>query len=160
MRILLSMAMVVGLAGCHRVSPQTQLAAERAIGEYSYRILVGPRSVAGTFTIQPDTVTLVAHTQACRRSDIATIYPRPGQHAFRCGGGATAININLDSSNPGLSTWSSMAPRYKSVWVCAKYEWNDKGESFCLASREEMRMGLVRVSGSLDFARVASTNKP
>lgn len=158
LRNLLSIAIVVGLAACHR-APNVQPAPERAIGDYSYRILVGGTSVAGRFAIEADTVTLEARTHACRQVG-PEVSHYPAIYQFRCGGGSTAIDFRVNSSTPGLSTWNAMAPGYKEVVVCAKYEFTDEGKQYCVATKKEMRMEMVRVGGRLEIVQVASTDKP
>lgn len=159
MRKILSMVVVVGLAACHRgPPPEVEPYPQRLIGDYSYRIMGGPVSLVGRFTIQPDTVTMEARTHACRRVEAA--FSHPAVHMFRCGGGSTAINVRLDSSSPGMSTWNAMVPGQKEVNVCAKYVWNEKDEPYCVATRKEVRTEMVRVGGILDVTRVASAEKP
>jgi hypothetical protein len=160
MRKLLSMAMVVGLVGCHR-TPQVEPRPLRQVGDYAFRMNIGAVPVTGEFSIEKDTVALEAAEHSCRRTLQTGLREEPLKHSFDCGGGPTFFRVVVDSKQPTLSSWfSTGSPRTKKEQVCDRYTTNKDGERVCAASRTVVVSVTEPISGRLEVTRIAATDKP
>jgi hypothetical protein len=149
--------MIIGIVACHR-APEVEPWPARDLGEFSYRTLVGATSVSGRFTILPDTVTMEAQQQACRR--VATGVLDPTVHPFRCVGGSTVFNVTINSRQPLLAAWSTATQVKKTTEICMKYGFTAAGEKICTSSRTQVKTETVRASGPLEIKRIALADKP
>jgi hypothetical protein len=147
--------MVIGIVACHR-APEVEPWPTRELGDYSYRISATP--VYGKFTILPDTVTVDAQQESCRR--VGTGVRDSWVHHFRCFGGSAFVDVTINSRVPLLSTWSTATVVKKTTEICTKYTTTIEGERVCTSRRTEVKTETVRSGGKLDVTRIASADKP
>ena len=153
MRMVLPLLMVAALAACHR-SPGAESAPRRAIGSFSYRINFGSQNpIDGVISIDEDTVTLEADGQPCRRESVLTGSQR--SHPFSCfpPPGLESFELNIDSTQPALSTWSAIQIVRKTRVVCVRYTTTRAGTQICAETRNEMYFENVKLGGRLRMTR-------
>jgi hypothetical protein len=158
MRLPVSIALVLAVVGCHK-APQVEPTPYRVVGEYSYRMQVGPTPVEGEFSIEKDTVVLEAASHSCRRIDRG-LQESPLSHSFRCGGGPSTFSVVVNSKQPTLSRWVSTESVTKSRQVCAKWAVTKEGTQYCASTRKEIYTEVVPISGRLEVTRIAAADKP
>ena len=158
MRIAIPLALVVIAAACNAGAG---LGSEprRRVGEYAFRIsLTALQPIVGVFTIAPDTVSLDADGQPCRRDPGLTGSRRV--HLFSCFPpiGIDGFRLTIDSQDPALSSWSGTQSVKKTRTVCVRFTTTPQGRQICAETRSEDYFDTVRVGGRLLITAADTTS--
>lgn len=156
MKKLTVLGVALGLIACY-ATPRTAAAPDkRALGTFAYSADLGLRNEVGTFTIEPDTVTVDADQAICRREVKHEVDERI--HNFDCVGvqGTESMVLTIDSRAPTQSSWHGSREVTKTRRVCEQYATSSTGQSYCAQYVTEAYEANVGISGPLHVAAVKS----
>ena len=159
MKYLFRTCIACGVLACHSVPRTATTPANRTLGTFAYRAVIGAREAVGTFTIAPDTVMVEADNEVCRRLVHREIAERA--HNFDCVGldGVTSLLLTIDSDHPPASRWYATRTVTKSRQVCTQYSMTTTGQQVCSAYANEPYDVVSRFSGPLRVSEISSTQE-
>jgi hypothetical protein len=154
MKTLTVLSVTLVLIACFS-SPRTAVGpGNRVLGTFAYSADLGSRKEIGSFSIEPDTVTVDSDQALCRRQVQHEVDERI--HNFDCVGveGTKSMVLVIDSRSPMSSTWYGTRGVTKTRSVCVQYATKSTGETYCAAYATEAYESSVGISGPLHVASV------